>query len=70
MNIVSGPPSPQIQAMLKALQDAVTNDLNKKQKLGQYAVIWKDGRAIQTGDDVPPGPPDNCPCQCNGISTA
>ena len=54
MNIVSGPLSLQTQAMLKALQDAVTKDLNRKQKLGQYAVTWKDGRAIQTGDDVPP----------------
>ncbi len=54
MNIVSGPPSLQTQAMLKALQDAVTKELNRKQKLGQYAVTWKDGRAIQTGDDVPP----------------
>jgi hypothetical protein len=54
MNIVSGPPSSQAQAMLKALQDAVTKDLSKKQKLGQYTVTWQDGRPIQTGDDVPP----------------
>ena len=54
MKIVSGPPSAQAQAMLKALQDAVTKDLTKKQKLGQYAVTWQDGRAIQTGEDVPP----------------
>jgi hypothetical protein len=53
MKIVSGPPSAQAQAMLKALQDAVTKDLTKKQKLGQYAVTWQDGRAIQSGDDVP-----------------
>lgn len=54
MNIVSGPLSLQTQAMLKALQDAVTKELIRKQKLGQYAVTWKDGRAVQTGDDVPP----------------
>lgn len=54
MNNVSGPLSPQTQAMLKALQDAVTKDLSKKQKLGQYAVTWKDGRAVQAGDDLPP----------------
>ena len=54
MKIVSGPPSAQAQAMLKALQDAVTKDLTKKQKLGQYSVTWQDGRAIQTGEDVPP----------------
>ena len=46
MNIVYGPPSLQAQAMLKALLDAVTKELNLKQKLGQYAVTWKAGRAI------------------------
>ncbi|MES3021645.1 MAG: hypothetical protein V4857_08670 [Pseudomonadota bacterium] len=54
MKIISGPPSAQAQAMLKALQEAVTKDLTKKQKLGQYAVTWQDGRAILTGDDLPP----------------
>lgn len=55
MNILSGPPSPQAQEMLKALQDAVTKELQRKQKLGQYAVIWHDGRPVQSGDDVPAG---------------
>lgn len=38
--------------MLKALQDAVTNSLERKQKLGQYAVVWQDGRPVLIGDDV------------------
>ncbi len=56
MNILSGPPSPLAQEMLKALQDAVTKELQRKQKLGQYAVTWHDGRPVQTGDDVPACP--------------
>jgi len=43
---------PQAQAMLKALQDAVTNSLKRKQKLGQYAVVWQDGDPVLIGDDV------------------
>lgn len=32
MNIVSGPPSPQAQEMLKVLQDRLTKELQRKQK--------------------------------------
>ena len=39
MTITSAPPSLQAQAMLKALQTAVSNTLDKKQRLGHYAVI-------------------------------
>ena len=53
MTITSAPPSPQAQAMLKALQTAVANSLEKKQKLGQYAVIWQNGRPVQFGGDAP-----------------
>jgi len=53
MTITSAPPSPQAQAMLKALQAAVTNCLDRKQKLGQYAVIWQNGQAIKTVGGAP-----------------
>lgn len=53
MTITSAPPSPQAQAMLKALQTAVANSLEKKRKLGQYAVIWQNGQPVQTGSDAP-----------------
>lgn len=53
MTVTSAPPSPQAQAMLKALQTAVANSLDKKQKLGQYAVIWHNGQPVQTGSDAP-----------------
>lgn len=53
MTITSAPPSPQAQAMLKALQAAVANSLDKKKKLGQYAVIWQNGHPVQTGGNEP-----------------
>jgi len=53
MTITSAPPSPQAQVMLKALQTAVAKSLDKKQKLGQYAVIWQNGQPVQTGSDAP-----------------
>lgn len=36
--------SPDAQRMLIALQDAVRKCLERKQRLDQYAVIWKDGK--------------------------
>jgi hypothetical protein len=56
MIIVSTPPSPEAQAMLKALQEAVTKCLDKKRRLGQYAVIWQDGQLVLVGDDAPKEP--------------
>jgi hypothetical protein len=53
MTITSTPPSPQAQAMLQALQAAVAKNLERKQKLGQYAVIWQNGQPLQTGADAP-----------------
>jgi hypothetical protein len=46
-------PSPEAQAMLKVLQTAVTNTLEKKRKLGQYAVIWENGQPVLIGNDAP-----------------
>jgi hypothetical protein len=53
MTVKSAPPSPQALAMLKALQAAVARNLEKKQKLGEYIVIWQNGRPLQTGADAP-----------------
>lgn len=49
-------PSPKGQEMLKALQQAVTAALEKKQRLGQYAVIWKDGQPVMVGGEAAPAP--------------
>ncbi|MFI3155071.1 MAG: hypothetical protein QX199_02825 [Methylococcaceae bacterium] len=53
MIIKSVPPSPEALAILKALQEAVGKNLDKKRRLGQYAVIWQDGRPVLVGDDAP-----------------
>lgn len=53
MTITSAPPSAQANAMLRALQTAVAKSLEKKQKLGQYAVVWQNGHPLQTGADAP-----------------
>ena len=38
---------------LAALQRAVTQALERKRRLGQYAVFWKDGQVIFDGPDAP-----------------
>jgi hypothetical protein len=48
------PPSPESIEVLNALRDAVTEALEKKRRLGQYAVFWQDDRPIFIGDDAPP----------------
>lgn len=37
-------PSKEGQILLDALQKAVTDTLEKKRRLGQYAVVWRDGK--------------------------
>lgn len=37
--------SAESQAMLASLQSAVRKCLERKQRLGQYAIVWKDGQA-------------------------
>ena len=37
---------------LDALRRAVAEALDRKRRLGQYAVIWRDGRAVR----IDPGP--------------
>lgn len=53
MIIQSAPPSPEAEAMLKALQTAVDNCLSRKRKLGQYAVIWHNYEPLLMGPDAP-----------------
>jgi hypothetical protein len=35
------------------LKEAVANALEKKRRLGQYAVVWENDRLIYKGDDAP-----------------
>ena len=46
-------PSPDSQVMLDALKKAVSKALDKKRRLGQYAVIWSDNKPTFIGPDAP-----------------
>jgi hypothetical protein len=46
-------PSKERQVVLETLQKAVRQTLEKKKRLGQYAVIWRDGKPVITGEDAP-----------------
>jgi hypothetical protein len=46
-------PSKEGQLLLETLQEAVNQILEKKRRLGQYAVIWEDGKPVMTGEDRP-----------------
>lgn len=46
-------PSPDTQAMLDALKNAVATALEKKRQLGKYAIIWHDNKPVIIGDDAP-----------------
>ena len=39
-------PSPESLKMLETLRLAVNKALDKKKRLGQYAVVWKDGKPV------------------------
>lgn len=54
MNTTKNPiPSPEGQRQLKALRQAAGKTLDKKRRLGHYAVIWKDGKPIRKDADAP-----------------
>ncbi|WP_346953080.1 hypothetical protein [Castellaniella sp.] len=40
-------------AVLKCLQEAVQEALDRKRRLGQYAVVWKDGDVAYIGPNAP-----------------
>ncbi len=46
-------PSPEGQQQLDLLRKAVGKTLEKKRRLGHYAVTWKDGKPVVTGEDAP-----------------
>jgi hypothetical protein len=46
-------PSQEGQQTLDMLRRAVSKALEKKRRLGQYAVVWTNGRPVATGGDVP-----------------
>jgi hypothetical protein len=51
MTIVPSQPSDQAKAILESLRQAVHETLERKQRLGQYAVIWEDGELRLIGGE-------------------
>ena len=41
------------QKILDTLRKVAAETLERKRRLGQYAVIWEDGEPIAIGEDVP-----------------
>lgn len=39
--------------MLETLQRLAAKTLERKRRLGHYAVIWQDGKPVLTGEDAP-----------------
>ncbi|MDZ7852023.1 MAG: hypothetical protein U5L98_05060 [Halomonas sp.] len=50
--------SPDTQEMLDSLRAAVTEELERKQRMGHYAVFWQDGKPVFIGEDAPHYPDD------------
>jgi hypothetical protein len=46
-------PSPEGQRQLEMLRQAVGKTLERKRRLGQYAVTWQDGKPVVMGEDAP-----------------
>ncbi|QPB72186.1 hypothetical protein D5125_17230 [Magnetovirga frankeli] len=46
-------PSPEAQRQLEALRQAVSKALEKKRRLGHYAVTWQEGKPLVQGEDAP-----------------
>lgn len=53
-------PSKKGEKQLATLKNAVAQALDRKRRLGQYAVIWKDGKPVMVGEDVPQGGDEEC----------
>lgn len=45
--------SPEAQKNLAALRKAVADTLERKRRLGHYAVIWRDGKPVAIGENAP-----------------
>ncbi|MEO1133944.1 MAG: hypothetical protein AAFX40_14735 [Cyanobacteria bacterium J06639_1] len=42
-----------IQKTFDCLKQVAKETLERKRRLGHYAVIWQDGRPVAIGDDAP-----------------
>ncbi|CCE24049.1 hypothetical protein [Methylotuvimicrobium alcaliphilum] len=53
MKLAKNHPSQESQVIQMALNKAIANALEKKRKLGQYAVMWENNRVVYKGADAP-----------------
>lgn len=53
MKIVTKTPTSKNRLMLESLERAVANTLERKRRLGHYAVLWQDGKVVLQGEDAP-----------------
>ncbi len=44
---------PDTQKILETLRQVAADTLERKRRLGHYAVIWRDGKPMLIGDDAP-----------------
>lgn len=45
--------SPETQKTLEALRKVAADTLERKRRLGHYAIIWRDGKPVAIGEDAP-----------------
>jgi len=45
--------SQETQIILAMLKKVATDTLERKRRLGEYAVVWQDSKPIAIGDDAP-----------------
>jgi hypothetical protein len=45
------------QQILDSLTNAVAEALERKRRLGQYAVVWRDGQPVVIGEELPKSQP-------------
>lgn len=53
MNPARKTPSEKSLKILESLKKSVTETLERKRRLGHYAVIWDGKKPVQRGDDAP-----------------
>ncbi len=44
---------PDTQKILESLRKVATDTLERKRRLGHYAIIWRDGKPVAIGSDAP-----------------
>ncbi len=53
MKLVNNPPSQESLVIQTVLNKAIAATLEKKRRLGQYAVFWENDKVVYRGDDAP-----------------